>query len=99
MDVLKKSFRKIKRLLDSDSDIKENVNGFYFNGKAITLLENTNKDYFMNGYYNLTIDNVLNMVDEANNIEDVKNNLLTEYQEYYALAWYENFCEILKRIA
>lgn len=95
---LEQTFNKIKRLLDNKNDTKTEVDGFYFNTKAIKVLRETNKEFFINGYYNLTISDFLNMIDDNNNIIEAKEELEKDYKKTYAEAWYNNFIEVLKRV-
>lgn len=91
-------FLKIKRLINDKKDYKKEIDGFYFNEKAIDFVEElTNEQYFLNGYYDLTISDILNMVDDASCLDIVKKNLLEEYTEDYSNMMYDAFLEILKR--
>ena len=38
------------------------------------------------------------MIDEANNLIEVKQNLFNEYQGEYANIWYCNFLQVLESI-
>lgn len=95
---LNKKFNKIKRLLNKTDDEKTLVNGFWFNQKAIRLIFDTNRNYFMNSYYNLTLDDILNMISDNNSVEEVKTELYKEYKEEYAYAWFDNFKQVLESI-
>ena len=91
-------FNYIKKLINNDNDIKILVdNQFYFNQKAVNYVNNIDKDYFMNKYYNLTTLDYLLMIDEAKNICDVQNNLFKEYESDYASSIWSAFIECLER--
>lgn len=91
-------FLKIKRLINNKNDFKKEIDGFYFNEKAIDFVEElTNEQYFLNGHYDLTMSDILNMVDNASCLGIVKKNLLEEYTENYSNMMYDVFLNILKR--
>ena len=91
-------FNYIKKLINSTDDIKTLVDGqFYYNEKAVSYVNRIDKNYFMNSYYNLTNLDFLLMIDEANNLKEVKNNLLSQYQEDYAKVVYGAFIYSLER--
>lgn len=95
---MEKNFNYLKSIINNTSLIKENIEGFYYPQKAIDIVNNAQTEYFLNEYYNLTTADILLMVDDADTLQDVKNNLLAEYKEEYASAWYENFIEVISRI-
>lgn len=95
---MNKKFNKLKEILENKDDIKKELDGFYFNEKAINLLENTDMRFFINIYHNLTIANILNMIEDSDSLEKVYKVLLEEYKFEYAEAWYNNFCEVLNKI-
>lgn len=97
MEKLGQTFNKIKKWLNNGNDIKMEVEGFYFNTKAVEFLRETSKDFFINSYYNLLLSDILNMIDDNDNIIEVKEELEKEYEKMYAEAWYNNFIEILER--
>lgn len=92
------NFNYLKSIINDTSLIKGNIEGFYYPQKAIDIVSNVQVKYFLNEYYNLTIGDILTMVDNAEILQEVKENLLSEYKEEYANAWYENFIEIILRI-
>lgn len=93
-----KNFNYIKSLLNDKFMVKEEFEGFYFPTLAIETIKNSNRNYFINSYYNLTISDILNMIDEANNLIEVKQNLFNEYKGEYANVWYCNFLQVLESI-
>lgn len=88
-------FNKIKKYLNDETDKKIYIDGYYHQEKAINKIKKIN--YFLNSYYDLTICDFLNMVKYNDNIKQVKNCLLNDYERFYALAIYDNFKAILKR--
>lgn len=91
-----KKFKYLKKLINSNDDIKQLVESqFYYNKKAINFVESLNKNYFINGFYNLTTLDILLMADENDNIKEVKKQLFEEYEENYAKAIYNAFIEAL----
>lgn len=91
-------FYYIKKLINSNNDIKTLVDGqFYYNQKALNYVNKIDKDYFMNSYYNLTNLDYLLMIDEAKNIEEVQNKLFKEYETLYASSVWSAFVECLER--
>lgn len=90
----KNRFYYIKKLINDDRDIKELIDCFYYNTKAINYINKyINKNYFLNHYYNLTTSDFLIMIDDAKNLTQVKENLFKEYQEDYATAIYDAFID------
>lgn len=102
MDIITKKainrYNYIKKLINDKSDIKELIDGqFYFNEKAIRYVSKINKDYFMNGYYNLTNLDYLLMIEDSKNIYDVQNKLFEDYETNYASSVWSAFIECLER--
>lgn len=94
----KNRFYYIKKLINSNNDIKTLVDGqFYYNQKALNYVNRINKYYFMNSYYNLTNLDYLLMIDEAKNMEEVQNKLFEEYETSYAASVWSAFIECLER--
>jgi len=91
------NFKRIKKLLESNN-IKKCVDGFYFNEKAVDIIDKAQINYFLNNYNNLTTSNILNLIYNNKNVKEVKNTLFLEYNDQYANAWYDNFLEILNNI-
>jgi len=59
------NFNYLKNILNDKFMLVEEVDGFYFPTLAIELVKNSNRNFFMNEYYNLTISDILNMTSEA----------------------------------
>ena len=98
METIEKNFNYIKDLLNDKFMIKEEIDGFYFNNLAIEILKKTDLNYCMNYYYNLSISDILNLIDDNESLTDVKKSLFYEYKTDYANLWYNNFLEVLKRV-
>ena len=91
-------FRKIKKLINDNDDFKKEIDGYFYNEKAIEYVNSLTKEkYFINSYYDLTTSNILNMIDYSDTLNHVKTTLYEEYTKHYADAIYGNFLEILKR--
>lgn len=91
-------FKKIKRLIKNENDYKKEIDGYFYNEKAIEYVNSlTNEQYFINGYYDLKTSDILNMIDDSDALDHVKATLHEEYTKDYANAIYDNFLEILKR--
>lgn len=91
-------FKKIKRLIKSENDYKKEIDGYFYNEKAIEYINSLTKEqYFINGYYDLKTSDILNMIDDSDALDHVRSTLYEEYTKYYAEAIYNNFLEILKR--
>lgn len=93
-----KNFNYLKNLLNDNFMIKEEIDGFYYPALAIETVNKSQVNYFINNYYNLKTCDILNMIDEAENIIQVKENLFCAYKVEYASAWYNNFLEVLEKI-
>lgn len=91
-------FRKIKKLINDNDDFKKEIDGYFYNEKAIEYVNSLTKEqYFLNGYYDLTTSDILNMIDYSDTLNHVKTTLYEEYTKHYADAICGNFLEILKR--
>ena len=89
-------FYYIKKLINDKNDVKELIDCFYFNSKAIKYVEKLNKSFFINNYYNLTTANILLDIHESENISEVKKHYFNMYQNTFAAAWFENFLSVLE---
>lgn len=90
-------FDIIKKLINNEEDKKILIdNQFYYNKKAVDYVNKFDKRFFLNSYYNLTSLDLLLMIDEAENIEEVKKQLFEDYNHDYALAIYQNFISVLE---
>lgn len=92
------NFNYLKNILNDKFMLVEEVDGFYFPTLAIELVRNSNRNFFMNEYYNLTISDILNMTSEANCLTDVKKYLFSEYRTEYADSWYQNYLQVIESI-
>jgi len=92
------NFNYLKNILNDKFMLVEEVDGFYFPTLAIELVKNSNRNFFMNEYYNLTISDILNMTSEANCLTDVKKYLFSEYRAEYADSWYQNYLQVIESI-
>lgn len=92
------NFNYLKNILNDKFMLVEEVDGFYFPTLAIELVRNSNRNFFMNEYYNLTISDILNMTSEANCLTDVKKYLFSEYRAEYADSWYQNYLQVIESI-
>ena len=90
----KNRFYYIKKLIDASNDVKDYIDGFYYNKKAIDYINRyIDKNYFLNQYYNLTTSDFLTMIDDAKNLKQVKANLFNDYKDFYASAIYDAFID------
>lgn len=94
---IKNSFNNLKDIMDTDTE-KTLVDGFYLSEKAVTILEMADKSHHLNSYMNLTISDILNMVDDNDTIEGAINELFEEYNADSAYSWADNFVTILSKM-
>ena len=92
------NFNYLKNILNDKFMLVDEVDGYYFPTLAIELVKNSNRNFFMNEYYNLTISDILNMTSEANSLTDVKKQLFNEYKTEYADSWYQNYLQVIESI-
>ena len=91
------AFNQIKTAINTGDD-KVSVDGFYFPQKAIDLLNGADKaGYNLNSYMDLTLSDILNMIDENNTPQDAIDQLFDDYKADSALCWGDNFIEVLKK--
>lgn len=90
-------FYYIKRLLNSDNDTKELLDYSYYNSKAITFVQKLKFRYNLNLYYDLSISDVLDLINEHKNLNEVKKYLFNEFRNDYALCWYRCLIDYLER--
>ena len=96
---LQDKFSYIKELLnDKYCYVKEECGGFYYNREVLRLFKNTDMSYHANSYYDMPIYSVLNLIEDHNTIQEVREWLHNEYLSCYADSWYYNFIDILERI-
>lgn len=86
----------VKKLLEDDNE-KEYTNGFYFSKKAVRYLKNKDLRYHINQYYDLTISNILNYIEDNKNLTELKKSIFAEYSGEYATSIYYNFIEVIIR--
>lgn len=91
------AFNQIKTAINTGDD-KVSVDGFYFPQKAIDLLNGADKaGYNLNSYMDLTLSDILNMIDDNNTPQDAIDQLFDDYKADSALCWGDNFIEVLKK--
>lgn len=95
---LENRFKYLKKLINDKNDIKEKIDMFYFNTKAINF---ANKlfinNYMMNNYYTLQVIDILLMTDEAKNICEVQNKLFEDYASGYTSSIWSNYIECMSK--
>ena len=89
-------FYYLKKLLADDYE-KEYTNGFYFSKKAVRYLKNKDLRYHINEYYDLTISNFLNYIEDNKNLTELKKSIFEEYNGEYATSIYYNFVDVIIR--
>ena len=95
-DNARESFKELKEILDEETS-DTSVDGYYFPAKAVAVLENT-KQYHLNGYMDLTVSDVLNMVDDCETIEEAIHELFEDYKPDSAFSWADNFITVLDKL-
>lgn len=93
----KDAFNDLKDILD-EGDNKTLVDGFYFPKKAVDILNNSDKSHHLNSYMDLTISNILNLIEDNNTIEEAIDELFNDYKADSAFSWADNFIEVLKKL-
>lgn len=94
---IRNNFNDLKDIMDTDTE-KTLVDGFYLSEKAVTILKIADKSHHLNSYMNLTISDILNMVDDNDTIEGAINELFEEYNADSAYSWADNFVTILSKL-
>lgn len=95
-DNAKKAFNELKEILNDESN-DTSVDGYYFPSKAVAVLENT-KQYHLNGYMDLTVSDILNMIDDCDTIEEAIHKLFVDYNPNSAFSWADNFVTVLDKL-
>lgn len=95
-DNAKKSFKTLKEILDTEPN-NTYKDGYYFPENAISLLEE-NEQHHLNCYMDLTVSNILNMINDNDTIENAIHELFEEYKPDYAFSWSDNFICVLNHI-
>ena len=91
------AFNHIKTAINTGEN-KVEVDGFYFPQEAIDLLNGADKaGYNLNSYMDLTLSDILNMIDDNNTPQDAIDQLFDDYKADSALCWGDNFIEVLKK--
>lgn len=95
---LENRFKYLKKLINDKNDIKERIDMFYFNKKAINFANKLFIDYYMmNNYYTLQVIDILLMTDEAKNVYEVQNKLFKDYESDYASSIWSNYIECMSK--
>ena len=94
---VKQAFLDLKDLLDEGGE-SVSVDGYYFPEAAVTVLEMADRTHHLNSYMNLTISNILNMVDDNDSVEEAIDELFEEYKSDSAFSWADNFISVLGRL-
>ena len=95
---LENRFKYLKKLINDENDIKEKIDMFYFNKKAINFANKLFIDHYMiNNYYTLQVIDILLMTDEAGNVYDVQNKLFEDYDGNYASSMWSNYIECMSK--
>ena len=95
-DVIR-NFGKLKEILEDGSN-KIEQEGFYFPEEAINILKYTDRRHNLNGFMDLTIADILNMVSNFDTPEEAIEDLFNEYKPDSALAWGDNFVTVLSQL-
>lgn len=93
----KDAFKDLKDILD-EGDNKTLVDGFYFPKKAVDILNNSDKSHHLNSYMDLTISNILNLIEDNNTIEEAIDELFNDYKADSAFSWADNFVTVLSKV-
>lgn len=88
------AFDELKDIIN-EGDNKVDVDGFYFPEDAVNLLKSSDKSHHLNSYMDLTVSNILNLVDDNNSIEEAIDQLFEEYKSDSAFSWADNLITVL----
>ena len=91
---MRNNFTKLKDIINEGGD-KVEYDGFYIPQKFIDAFSNTDMRHSLNSYMDLTISDVFNMIDDNTDIEMALKQLFDEYKPDSALAWGDNFLQLL----
>ena len=95
---LENRFKYLKKLINHKNDIKDRIDMFYFNKKAINFANKLFTDhYMMNNYYTIQVIDILLMTDEAKNVYEVQNKLFEDYESNYASSIWSNYAECMSK--
>lgn len=82
-----KTFYYLHKIIEEDySFAKEKVERF---------IQNKDRNFFMNPYYNMTVSDIVWYVSNFKNLTEVKKDLYNDYKPEYASAWFENLIWVL----
>ena len=82
-----KVFYYLHKIIETDDSFAED--------KVEKYLSKKDRNFFMNSYYNLTMDDLLFYIANFNTLTEVHNDLLNDYLPEYANAWFENLIWVL----
>ena len=82
-----KTFHYLHNIIKDGASFAHDRVEYYLNRK--------NRDFFMNSYYNITVEQLMWYIENCNNLKEVHKDLLDNYKEYYANAWFENIIYVL----
>lgn len=94
---IENNFNKLKEIIDSKEN-KVEVDGYYFTGRAVEILKNTDKEINLNSYMNLTVFDILNMIEDNDTVQEVVEELYEDYKEDSADTWANNFIEVMDKL-
>ena len=94
---IKKTFDEMKTILDEEN-ADTYIDGWYYPERAVAIVNGGSLDYHLNPYMNLTVTNILNMINENETVEDAIDELFTEYKVDSAYSWADNFISVLKSL-
>lgn len=94
------NFDTLKSMIDDDSDLVM-VEGMYFPRKAVKWIETADsyQDFHLNPNMDLTVANILSLVEEYDTIDDAVEGLFDEYDASSAYSWADNYIEVLKHLS
>ena len=96
-DKARKHFRMLQDIIEEGED-KVNVDGWYYPEKAVYVVKQSDLSYHLNPYMDLTVANILNMVNDNESIEAAIDELFNEYKADSAYSWADNFISKLDKL-
>lgn len=63
--------------------------------KVTHYISKKNRNFFMNEYYNMNVEQIVWYVSNCKNLKEVHKELLNDYKKCYADAWFENIVYVL----
>lgn len=91
------AFNDLKDVIEEGGP-KTLVDGFYLSEKAVNIIELSDKSHHLNKYMDLTTANIINMVEDADTIEEAIDTLFDDYKADSAFSWADNFITILGKL-